>query len=143
MKISEKGLGLIKYYEQLRLKAYMPTPHDVPTIGYGHTKGVKMGDSCTKEQAERWLDEDCDFAEVAVNGVGVELTQDQFDALVSLVFNIGSGNFASSTIRKLLRAGDMARAADQFPRWNKQKGKVLNGLTARRAKERALFKSEP
>jgi len=139
MKISFVGLDLIKRYETLQLRAYMPTAEDVPTIGYGHTKGVKMGDTCTPIEAIRWLDEDCDEAEKAVNDVNAILNQNQFDALVSLVFNIGVGNFATSTIRRLLVQGEIEQAALQFKRWNKQKGKVLNGLTRRRKEEEDLF----
>lgn len=140
MKIGAKGLALIRSYEQLRLVAYLPTPDDVPTIGWGHTKGVAMGLTCTPEQADVWLDEDCDWAEGAVNAVDVSLSQDQFDALVSLVFNIGAPNFTTSTIRRMLVGGDYTGAAGQFKRWNKQKGKVLNGLIRRRAEEEELFR---
>lgn len=140
MKISNAGLDLIKSYEQLRLEAYMPTPDDVPTIGYGHTKGVKMGDSCTEEQALEWLREDCAEAEECVSKfVRVPLTQNEFDALVSLTFNIGCGAFKGSTLLKLLNSHDYDGAAAQFPRWNKQSGKELAGLTRRRADERRMF----
>jgi lysozyme len=118
----------------------MPTPNDVPTIGWGHTKGVKMGDSCTIMQADEWLREDCRDAENEVNRcVRAIITQNQFDALVSFVFNIGGPNFRASTLLSKLNSGDYAGAAAQFPRWNKQGGVVLNGLTRRRAQEMALF----
>lgn len=140
MKIAEPGLAIIKASEALRLKAYLPTKDDVPTIGYGHTRGVKLGDTCTLEQAEAWLREDCEDAENDVLAtVKVPLTQNQFDALVSLVFNIGGKAFRASTLLKRLNAKLYQQAADQFPRWNKQAGKVLNGLTKRRARERSLF----
>lgn len=139
MKIGDAGLRIIRSYESLRLRAYLPTPDDVPTIGYGHTKGVKMGDTCSIEQAERWLREDCAEAETAVNLVGVPLTQSQFDALVSFVFNVGVGAFKMSTLRRKLVAKDYMGAADEFPKWNKQAGKVLGGLVKRRASERELF----
>lgn len=139
-RIAAPGLAIIKSSEALRLKAYLPTKNDVPTIGYGHTRGVQLGDTCTVEQAEKWLREDCWDSENEVNVmVTVPLTQNQFDALVSLVFNIGGPNFQSSTLRKRLNAKLYQQAADQFPRWNKQKGKVLGGLVTRRAKERELF----
>ena len=138
--VAAAGLAIIKDFEKYRGEAYLPTPKDVWTIGWGHTRNVEEGDTCTVEQAEEWLRADCYDAERAVNRlVHVELTQNQFDALTSLVFNIGSTNFATSTIRKLLNVQDFAAAAEQFPRWNKQKGKVLNGLTRRRKIERALF----
>lgn len=140
MKIGRAGLNLIKYYEQLRLAAYLPTPEDVWTIGYGHTKGVMYGLTCIEEQALAWLMEDCAEAETAVNEIGVPLSQNKFDALVSFVFNVGTTAFEKSTIRRLLKDGDYDGAANEFKRWNKQKGKVLNGLTARRKKEEELFR---
>lgn len=139
-RVGDAGLEIIKDSEKLRLKAYMPTPNDVPTIGYGHTAGVKMGMTWTEGQAEQGLREDCQDAELRVNGhVSVPLNQNQFDALVSFVFNVGGGAFASSTLLRHLNAGRYQEAADQFPRWNKQAGKVLKGLTIRRARERELF----
>ena len=106
----------------------------------GGREKVKKGDKCTLEQAKEYFAHDLKRFESSVNNlVKVPLTQNQFDALVSLTYNIGSGNFASSTLLKKLNAKDYQGAADQFPRWNKAKGKVLNGLTRRRAAERALF----
>jgi len=138
--ISQTGLELIKSFESLCLMAYMPTPDDVPTIGYGSTRGVTMGDTCTESEALQMLKEDCSEAEGCVSmAVDVELSQNQFDALVSLVFNIGCGAFRGSTLLKLLNAGDYAAAQQQFGRWNKQAGKVLNGLTRRREAEAELF----
>lgn len=140
MKISEAGLDLIKSFENLRLEAYMPTPDDVPTIGYGHTKGVQMGNSCTEEQATDWLREDCSDAEECVNKfVRVPMTQNEFDALVSLTFNIGCGAFKGSTLLKLLNNADYDGAAAQFPRWSKQAGNTLAGLVRRREAERRMF----
>ena len=140
MKISDEGLALIKSFEGLRLEAYMPTPDDVPTIGYGHTKGVQMGDSCTEEQATEWLREDCADAEECVNKfVRVPLAQNEFDALVSLTFNIGCGAFKGSTLLKLLNNADYDGAAAQFPRWSKQAGNTLAGLVRRREAERRMF----
>lgn len=136
------NLDIIKKSEGLRLEAYLPTPNDVPTIGYGHTKGVKMGQRITAKQAEQFLLEDVAWASDAVNRlVKVNLTQNQFDALVSFVFNVGATAFAGSTLLRLLNAGDYKGAADQFLRWNKQAGKVLKGLDTRRKEERALFLS--
>ena len=137
-----KNLDIIKKSEGLRLEAYLPTPNDVPTIGYGHTKGVRMGQRISLAQAEQFLLEDVDWAEDAVNSlVKVKLSQNQFDALVSFVFNIGAGAFSKSTLLKYLNAGDYGGAANQFLRWNKQAGKELKGLTKRRQEERALFLS--
>lgn len=135
-----KNLDIIKRHEGLRLEAYMPTPNDVPTIGYGHTKGVKMGMRITNAQAEEYLKQDIAWAQDAVNSlVKVRLTQNQFDALVSFVFNVGASAFTKSTLLRMLNGGDYQGAADQFLRWDKQGGKVLRGLTKRRAEERALF----
>jgi len=94
----------------------------------------------TAGQAESLLRKDILWVEKAVNKlVVVPLTQNQFDALSSIVFNIGEGAFSTSTLLRLLNSKDYEGAANQFPRWNKQKGRVLNGLTKRRQEERALF----
>jgi lysozyme len=96
----------------------------------------------TAGQAESLLRKDITWVEKAVNKlVVVPLTQNQFDALSSLVFNIGEGGFANSTLLRLLNAGDYEGAANQFLRWNKQKGVTLKGLTKRREEERKLFLS--
>ena len=135
-----KNIDLVKKHEGLRLEAYLPTPNDVWTIGYGHTHTTKQGQKITEAQAEALLRRDITWAEKAVNkSVVVPLTQNQFDALVSFVFNVGEGAFATSTLLRLLNSGDYEGAANQFLRWNRQKGRVLNGLTKRREEERALF----
>lgn len=140
MRISKNGLDLIKVYEKCRLKAFKPTTRDVWTIGWGHTKGVQKGDICTQEQADAWLVEDTASEELRINLLVTKpLTQNQFDALVSLVYNIGGTKFSSSTLLKRLNAGQYEEAADEFQKWDKQEGKVLNGLVARRADERELF----
>ena len=140
MKISQAGIDLIKRYETLRLKAYLPTPNDVPTLGWGHTDCVTLDDTCTEEQAEEWLRQDCVWAEDCVNRhVTVPLQQNEFDALVSLVFNIGGTNFIKSTLLRLLNDGDLDGASEQFLRWDKQKGATLAGLTRRRKEEKELF----
>lgn len=140
MKTSENGINLIKRFEGIKLQAYKPTPNDVWTIGYGHTNGVKRGDVITTEQAVEFLKKDIVIYENAVNRlVNIELTQNQFDALVSFVFNIGVGAFKKSTMLKFLNANHIPLAAGQFDRWNKQKGKVLDGLKARRKAEKELF----
>lgn len=142
MIVSGRGFDLIKRYEQLRLKAYLPTPDDVWTIGFGHTAGVAPGLTCIEAQADAWLFEDSRDAMAAVNEVQVPLTQNQYDALVSFTFNVGAGAFRASTMRRLLDTREYDLAAGQFGRWNKQKGKVLAGLTRRRAEEEALFRSK-
>ena len=137
-----KNISLIKQHEGLRLEAYLPTPNDVWTIGYGHTHTAKQGMKITEAQAEELLRKDVAWAEEAVNkSVVVPLTQNQFDALVSFTFNVGAGAMDSSTLLRLLNSGDYNGAANQFLRWNKQKGVALKGLTKRREEERKLFLS--
>ena len=143
MRISEEGLDFIAEHEGLKLAAY-PDPgtgNEPWTIGVGHTIGVQLGDTCTREQALEWLSEDCETAEKCVNNsVRVDLTQSQFDALVSLVFNIGTGNFRRSTLLARLNEGaDDDVVAKQFSVWNRAGGRVMDGLSNRRADEAALF----
>ena len=141
MTYSEEGLQLTEKFEGLRLTAYKDSV-GVPTIGYGHTRGVAMGMTCTQEQAEQWLQEDVQIAVDAVNRlVTVELTQNQFDALVDFTFNLGVGSLQRSTLLKLLNAGNYSGAAGEFAKWNKAGGQVLAGLTKRRQAERDLFNS--
>ncbi len=143
MHTSQKGLDLIKSFEGLRLSAYR-CPADIPTIGYGTTAGVKMGDTITKERAEELLREDvARFEAQVLRMVKVPLTQGQHDALVSFVYNLGAGNLSNSTLLRLLNSGDYKGAAAQFDRWNKAGGKTLAGLVRRRAAERALFEAKP
>lgn len=138
--ISAEGLDLIKRYEGLRLRAYLPTPNDVWTIGYGHTKTAKQGMVITEEEAEKLLIRDCRWVEEALaEHVKVPLKQNQFDALASFVYNLGETNFAKSTLLRKLNGGDYLGAADQLLRWNKQGSTVLAGLTRRRKEERELF----
>lgn len=139
MRTSQKGVSLIKAFEGLRLKAYQDSV-GVWTIGYGATRGVSAVMSITAEQAERMLQNDLGRFEPDLDRlVQVPLSQNQWDALMSFVYNLGAANLGSSTLLKLLNSGDYASAADQFPRWNKAGGQVLAGLTKRRAAERQLF----
>jgi len=144
---SDRGLALIKVSEGLETEAY-PDPGnritgDPWTIGYGHTQGVRRGDTCSEEQATAWLRADLEAAEGAVRRlVDVPLTRMQFDALVSFVFNVGATAFGNSTLLRLLNAGDAAGAAGQFRRWNRGADGVLPGLVIRRAAERDLFLSQ-
>ena len=139
MRTSQRGLSPIKSFEGLRLQAYQDAV-GVWTIGYGTTRGVNSGMKISKEQAERMLLNDVQRFEPEIERlVTVPLSQNQWDALVSFTYNLGSANLGSSTLRRLLNSGDYAAAADQFPRWNKAGGKVLPGLVRRRAAERDLF----
>ena len=140
LSISDAGLSLIKDFEKCVLKAYKPTPEDVWTCGWGSTKGVTESTVWTEKEADEHLRRDLAEAERCVNAsVFVDLTQLEFDALVSLVFNIGCGAFRGSTLLRLLNDSRHDDAAQQFKRWNKQAGKELAGLTRRREAEMALF----
>ena len=135
---------IISESEGLKLKAYPdPATGGEPwTLGKGHTKGVKKGDTCTLEQANAWLADDMAEAYAIVDkAVTVPLTDKQRDALCSFVFNVGGGAFQKSTMLKLLNRGKYLEAAEQFTRWNKAGGRILSGLVKRRGKERALFLS--
>ena len=143
MKMSSNGINLIFGFEGLELKAY-DDGMGVWTIGYGTTviNGVKVkkGDTCTIEQAKSYMAQDLKEFESAVDtSVKVTINQNQFDALVSLAYNIGTGTFKSSTLLKKLNAKDYKGASAQFDRWNRAGGKVVQGLVNRRAKERKLF----
>lgn len=137
----QRGIDLIKRFEGLRLRSYL-CPANVWTIGYGHTGNVTSNQIITSEQAESILKSDLQRFENAVSdAVKVPLNQNQFDALVSLAFNIGVGAFSGSTLVRMLNAANYTGAADQFLRWNRAGGRVLDGLTRRRQAERALFLS--
>lgn len=140
MKTSQAGIKLIKSFENCALAAYL-CPAGVWTIGWGHTgNDVFPGLRATAARADELLTEDLARFELAVNRlVVVHVTQSQFDALVSFAFNCGSAALEKSTLLRKLNARDYAGAADEFQRWNKAGGKVLAGLTRRRAAERALF----
>lgn len=141
MKISQRGLDLIKRFEGLKLTAYR-CPAGVLTVGYGSTgPHVKQGMVITEAEAEALLRKDVARFEDGVNHIVGPCTQGQFDALCSFAFNLGLGALMSSTLLKRHKAGDFARAADQFLRWNRGGGRVLPGLTKRRAAERQLYLS--
>lgn len=130
----------IAAHEEFRADAYYPTKNDVPTIGYGSTKGVKMGDKITPTRALIRLEQELDdiYVKALRRMVLVPLYDHEFGALVSFIYNIGETQFRSSTLLKKLNAGDYAGACAELSRWDKQKGKVLRGLTLRRAEERAI-----
>jgi len=143
LKTGKKGLELIKKFEGCRLTAYK-CPANVWTIGFGHTKGVTEGQTITKAQAEEFLKSDLKVYEGYVNKyVEVKLNQNQFDALVSFTYNCGPGNLKKSLLLTKLNDGDYKGAANEFPRWNKAGGKVLNGLVKRRKAEQELFLTFP
>lgn len=152
MKTSTAGRDLIKQYEDLRLKGYL-CPAGYPTWGWGHTgPDVRLGGSISLVRAEYLFEIDVSEAErVVASAVKIDLTQGQFDALVSFAFNVGPGvkgvkdglvtlkSGRPSTLLAKINAGDFAGASAQFDLWVMSKGQKLNGLVARRAKERALF----
>ena len=142
MNISNTGIDLIKHFEGCETEAYL-CPAGVPTIGYGHIKGVQMGDSITEAQAHEMLVEELDEYESYINDlVTVSLNQNQFDAMVSWVYNLGNGNLRSSTLLEELNKGNFQAAPIEIKRWNKANGKVLAGLTRRREAEANLFISD-
>lgn len=144
---SPKIEAFIKGYERCRLKAYLPTKDDVPTIGWGTTgPDVKMGMVWTQTQADaRFAADLARFAgKVTALVDTARTTQAQFDALVSFAYNVGygEGGLKTSTLLRMHKAGDYASAAEQFGRWNKQAGRVLNGLTTRRTAEAAIYRGD-
>ena len=139
MTTDQAGRSLIEQFEGCSLHAYLDQ-RGIPTIGYGHTQGATMGQTCTQAEADAWLAEDLATAEQAVSRlVKVPLTQNQFDALVSLCYNIGQGNFAESTVLRLLNAGSIQGSAEAILMWNKTGGVINPGLMRRREAEKALF----
>lgn len=139
MNTSTEGLALIKKFEGLELNAYRCAA-GVWTIGYGHTKDVERGDVWTEAQADDALKHELIEFEGYINDlVECSLTQNQFDALVSWVYNLGPANLQASTLLKRLNAEDYEDVPSQLKRWNKAGGKVLEGLIRRREAEALLF----
>jgi len=139
MNLGYKGTKLLKYFEGCKLTAYQDSV-GVWTIGYGHTKGVYDGMTITQEEAEQMLLTELEEYEGYVEKyVTVPLTQNQFDALVVWVYNLGPTNFRNSTLLKELNSGNYTAAGKEITRWNKAGGKVLAGLVKRREAEAKLF----
>ena len=140
MEPSQNCLDLIKRFEGCELEAYL-CPAGIWTIGVGHTgPEVKQGMKISQSIADALLLKDLTHAADAVErAVKVELTQGQFDALVSFVFNVGRAAFESSTLLKKINGGDFLGAALEFPKWCHGGGKILDGLVKRRTAEQALF----
>lgn len=141
MKISKQGIELIKKYEGFKPYAYL-CPAGVVTIGYGHTRGVRLGQTCTEAEAEQFLREDLEIAEAEVNKVvdQVKLTQGNFDSLVSFTFNLGARNFNTSTLRKkVLNDPADTTIMGEFGKWVYVKGKISPGLQRRRLEESKLY----
>ena len=147
MKISPRGLELIKDFEGFSSSAYLDVVN-IPTIGWGNTfyengTKVKLGDQISKTDALKLLEviANRDFADKIFPSIKVKVTQSQFDAMCSLAYNIGTGAFLKSTLLKKVNAGDFAGAGEEFLRWNKASGKEVLGLTKRREREKQLFLS--
>ena len=139
MKISNDGINLIKNYEGCKLYAYRDSV-GVATIGYGHTKGVRMGTAITQKQADDYLREDLADVEKTLNQLGINFKQYQFDALCSWIFNIGVGNFIHSTMAVRINTGASDEAiTDQLIRWVNAGGTPLLGLMKRRVAEANMF----
>jgi lysozyme len=144
LKVSDRGLDLVKKFEGCELDAY-EDPGMVLTIGYGHTEYAavfqKVGITLSWRQAEQLLSYDMGKVEQTVNLlVKAQLSQLQYDAICSLVFNIGTRNFATSTLLRKVNGKNWDEAMSEFSRWIHQKGRILPGLVTRRAAEEALFK---
>ena len=134
--LSASALVGIAAHEGYSPVAYEPVKGDVPTIGFGTTEGVKHGDTITPERALVRLLKDANKFETAVKTCApVPMYQYEFDAYVSLTYNIGAKNFCGSTLVQKLKAGDYAGACKEILRWDRFKGKPLSGLTKRRQKE--------
>jgi lysozyme len=142
MRISLKGIDLIKHFEGLRLNAYQDVI-GIWTIGFGHTGAdVYEGLTIDEPKATDLLHVDLRKFEDGINSmVKVELTQNQFDALISFVYNVGLGNFQKSTMLKAINLMNFIKAATQFPMWANAAGKKIPMLVKRRNEERQLFES--
>ncbi|ENW78235.1 hypothetical protein F909_03921 [Acinetobacter sp. ANC 3929] len=142
--ISDKGYQIIREFEGFKANAYLDTG-GVWTIGFGTIKypngaRVKKGDTCSLEQAELWLKNDCLWVDACLDKyIKINISQNQFDALASFVYNIGETAFVKSTLLKTLNTGNFAGAANQFDNWVYDNGKLIKGLVNRREKEKALF----
>ncbi len=139
MKASKAAYILIQQFESLRLIAYK-CPGGVWTIGYGHTSGVQEGMTITEAEADELLAEDIEVCEKQINSLNLSLNQNQFDALVSFLFNVGIGNFSKSTLLMKVKVNPYDNSiADEFARWVCSKGKKLTGLQRRRTSEIKLY----
>jgi lysozyme len=153
MSISKNGVNLIKSHEGFRSRAYddlqpnktlssLEDLKGVLTIGYGHTKNVIVGQVITESVGEKLLISDLQNAiNSVIKNVKVPITQNMFDSLVSFVFNVGGSAFANSTLLKMLNDSNYLGSANQFDRWVRSGGNILQGLVNRRNDEKNLFLS--
>jgi len=136
---SGTGMALTENAEGVRLTSYQDSG-GIWTLGFGHTAGITEGMNCTMEQAYEWLQEDTQSSADAVNRlVNIQLDQNEFDALVDFVYNLGVGSFSSSTMLKLINQGNLHDAALEFQKWDHCGGKVVQGLLNRRIAEQKEF----
>lgn len=153
MYLSLRGKKLIQDFEKCKLAAYTATDDEkvkgIWTIGWGNTlylngNHVKQGDKITQDQADKLFDSTIAEFENDLTPMlhGINLNQNQYDALISIAYNIGKHDFVDSTLLRQLKQGNFNTAANQFLVWNHQAGKVLDGLTRRRVAERDLFNRE-
>lgn len=139
LSLSAAGLLAIASYEGYRGEAYIPVPGDVPTIGFGSTEGVKMGDTITVPRALERLSRDVGNAESAIGMcVTVPLTQGEYDAYTSFSYNVGTKAFCTSTLVRKLNSGDYEGACSELKRWVYAGGRKVDGLVTRREKEYAM-----
>lgn len=143
MEINQAGIDLLKSFEECRLAAFKPLPTDPWTIGWGHTgDDVTEGLCWTQARADEVLTQDLQrFCTAVDNAVFVKLSDNQFAALVDFVYNVGVEAFEKSTLLRLLNEGNYSDAAKQFQYWDHSAGRVIEGLSRRRAAETALFNS--
>lgn len=140
MKINQAGRDLIQQFEQCRLKAYLPTAGDKPTIGWGHTVDVKLGQAITQHQADVMFDVDLGDYEAAVEKMAPGANENQFAAMVSFAYNCGVGALQGSTLLKKYLRGDAQGAAWEFLKWVRGPGGIIMvGLQRRRLAEKNLF----
>lgn len=143
LSLSAVGLLTIAKWEGFSDQAYIPVPGDVPTIGFGSTEGVKMGDTITVPKALERLMRDVGVAESAIGRcVKVPLSQSEYDAFTSFAFNVGGEAFCSSTLVKKLNSGDYDGACDELERWVYSQKRVVPGLVNRRQVEYRLCVKE-
>ena len=138
MKISVRGLALIRRWEGCKLEAYQDGG-GVWTIGYGRTKGVKPGDACSQGEADEWLLEDVEDHDIGPFLGDAPTRQCEYDAMTSLAFNIGLERFRNSTVLKRHKLGNRPGAGNAFLLWKYDNGKMIPGLLRRREAERKLY----
>lgn len=145
MIVNEEGIQIIKHFEGWSSRPYLD-PVGIPTIGYGSIYGldgkrVTMGHrEITEEEGEFLLRRHLSHVRLSIGRqIKVPLTENMFSALASWAYNVGTGNMQTSTLRMKLNREDYLGAAEEFPKWRRSKGKILNGLVRRRKREQALF----